>query len=71
VLVLLLWGRLLLLLLLLLLACTGCVLHEGADVREQLLHCQLQAAQVGAQYLCEGDKGERDGRGTGGWLWHP
>lgn len=52
----LLWGwRLLVLmlgLLLLLLACTGCVLQERADVCEQLLHCQLQAAQVGAQHLC-------------------
>lgn len=47
---LLLWGWRLLVLLLLL-ACTGCVLQECADVCEQLLHCQLQAAQVGAQHL--------------------
>jgi hypothetical protein len=32
---------------LLLLAHAGCVLQEGADVRQQLLHRELQAAQVG------------------------
>jgi hypothetical protein len=42
------------LLLLLLLACGGSVLHECADVSEQLLHCVLQAPEVGPQHLQEG-----------------
>jgi hypothetical protein len=43
-----------LLLLLLLLACGGSVLHEFADVSEQLLNCVLQALEVGTQHLQEG-----------------